>query len=42
MSGVMIHKSPQGAVVIKRGFGFVTASALMPYREEAGGGIKQG
>jgi hypothetical protein len=33
MSGVMIVQSAQGSVVIKRGFGFVTASALMPYRD---------
>jgi hypothetical protein len=33
MSGVMIVRSAQGSVVVKRGWGFVTASALMPYRD---------
>lgn len=33
MAAVTIKKSPQGAVVIYRGFGFVTASNLMKMDE---------
>ena len=33
MSGVMIHHANPGYIVIKRGWGFVTRSNLMPYKD---------